>query len=169
MGGDKCAAPSSEEMLRMFKTKLKVNNPLDCYTTADYKYSYAFFQDAVTTGTKLLGCNYSFDAKVVNTFPVCGSGKKVLVKLSYFDWCNPGEEHGLEECTYILLKWYDDKAPTFTDKRKVKEEDRIYQAQLPIWFYDGYSGIHAVYGRDGLHRCFVHRPSGLAGLPGLGS
>ena len=127
MGGDKCAAPSSEEMLRMFKTKLKVNNPLDCYTTADYKYSYAFFQDAVTTGTKLLGCNYSFDAKVVNTFPVCGSGKKVLVKLSYFDWCNPGEEHGLEECTYILLKWYDDKAPTFTDKRKVKEEEQVYQ------------------------------------------
>ncbi|MBK7476252.1 MAG: hypothetical protein IPI11_09665 [Haliscomenobacter sp.] len=82
----------------------------------------------LTTGLPALGCNYSFDAKVVNVFPVCNGGKKVLVKLSYFDWCNPGEEHGLEECTYILLKWYDDKAPTFTDKRRYQRRSK----QLPI-------------------------------------
>ncbi|MBK7223405.1 MAG: hypothetical protein IPH94_19525, partial [Saprospiraceae bacterium] len=120
VGGDKCVAPTAEEMLRLFKTKLRVNNPLDCYTTADYKYSYAFFQGwRYSMNTKLLGCNYSFDAKVVNIFPVCNGGKKVLIKLSYFDWCNPGEEHGLENCTYVLLKWYDDVPPTFTDKRKL--------------------------------------------------
>ncbi|MBK7475620.1 MAG: hypothetical protein IPI11_06250 [Haliscomenobacter sp.] len=119
VGGDKCAAPSAEEMLRLFKTKLRIQDSLDCVTDR----GYAFFAEGVDSKYKLLGCNYSFDAQVVNTFPVCGNGKKVLVKLSYFDWCNPGQEHGLENCTYVLLKWYDNVKPTFTDVRKVKYEE----------------------------------------------
>ncbi|MBK8042926.1 MAG: hypothetical protein IPK21_09825 [Haliscomenobacter sp.] len=114
VGGDKCAAPTAEEMLRLFKTRLRVEDSLDCTTGK----GYTFFQDGVSSNYKLLGCNYSFDAQVVNTFPVCGNGKKVLVKLSYFDWCNPQEEHGLENCTYVLLKWYDNVKPTFEDVRK---------------------------------------------------
>jgi hypothetical protein len=119
VGGDKCAAPTAEEMLRLFKTKLRIQDSLDCVTDR----GYAFFAEGVDSKYKLLGCNYSFDAQVVNTFPVCGNGKKVLVKLSYFDWCNPGQEHGLENCTYVLLKWYDTQAPVFTDVRKVKYEE----------------------------------------------
>ncbi|MBK8043178.1 MAG: hypothetical protein IPK21_11285 [Haliscomenobacter sp.] len=119
VGGDKCAAPTAEEMLRLFKTKLRIQDSLDCVTDR----GYAFFAEGADSKYKLLGCNYSFDAQVVNTFPVCGNGKKVLVKLSYFDWCNPQEEHGLENCTYVLLKWYDTQAPEFTDVRKVKYEE----------------------------------------------
>ncbi|MBK8043734.1 MAG: hypothetical protein IPK21_14370 [Haliscomenobacter sp.] len=90
VGGDKCAAPTAEEMLRLFKTKLRIQDSLDCVTDR----GYAFFAEGADSKYKLLGCNYSFDAQVEHV-PGMRQRKKVLVKLSYFDWCNPGEEHGL--------------------------------------------------------------------------
>ncbi|MBK8878931.1 MAG: hypothetical protein IPN74_10385 [Haliscomenobacter sp.] len=38
VGGDKCAAPTAEEMLRLFKTKLRIQDSLDCVTDRGYAF-----------------------------------------------------------------------------------------------------------------------------------
>ncbi|MBK6950453.1 MAG: hypothetical protein IPH16_22400 [Haliscomenobacter sp.] len=38
VGGDKCAAPSAEEMLWLFKTKLRIQDLLDCVTDRGYAF-----------------------------------------------------------------------------------------------------------------------------------
>ncbi len=119
--GDKCTAPSAAAMVDHFKKLLVIDNPFDC----NDEYSYTLFPGATAPSGEVyqqLACNYSFDVQIVNEFAVCNGGKKVLVKLSYFDWCNP--ERSLEHCAYVLLKWYDNEAPTFTDIRKKQDEPR---------------------------------------------